>query len=766
MTEVGAPRWVLDAVEIKGFLGVGDNPLEARFDRLITVLVGPNGSGKSTILEAVEWALFGITAVGAAADELATPNLDAHRLYIHRGSAEASVRLLFSADGHTLEWSRTRQRAQPRATEDVVACRIDGEDVAPDHVDVFGVTGDLYRRAIAPGQGALQALTSGDRNTRDSALDRLFGIEMLNSLTVGLGKARRELEVDRKALRSRLQSLQDGVHAEIERRFNARIAARSDAFDAGATPDALTRAAAIASAAALASELGVTIDTQGGDLAALQTAFGTLRETADSEWSRGGLSDRESRLLAIAETAKAHRERWQMVASELLDAQAALEKLVLETGTEQELEAQRSSLAQRQSDLDNQLTTMNARVAVLSSARQWVREQQVAEQDELACPVCERLVVEAELAELIDATLDALQGDDGAAAMVQGQLSDVRAQVKHLASDLEAISEKRRVVESLSSREQALCRDIIDRLRGHQRQLPDHPDALEAPVCALVGEALSEGTERTADGTSAAKPCFNDQLGRLAASTDVALQKVQDEIAEIRTAAQAARDQVLSLERVIRFLKAEAELDALDAVVRDDELSTASVALDAVDSGLETLLSVTLIAERVSQAEAESRIEAIGPRLGEWFGKLSNHASLTGARIDVATRRTAGGSRNSYSICATSEEGWEASGGPTLSGGYQTVLAVAALCALNDDEASCAKIGLLALDEPTQSLDPRMTTKMGQSLAGVGAPRLLVTTTEEAFVDAVRESAGASQVRIMRLDDWSATTGTRQTGDS
>jgi len=762
---VGQQTWSLCSIEIHGFLGVGDDGLTVQLDRPVTILIGPNGSGKSTILEAVEWALFGITAVGAAGEELRTPNLDAHRMYIHRGSPEAAVHLEFAADGHALEWRRTRRHTKPRPGDDAVVCNLDGEPVVPDPNELFGVTGELFRRAVAPGQGALQALISGDKTKRDAALDRLFGVELLNNLTLGLSKARFDLESERRGLRAKLDGFRSGLRSEITRRFDERTAARSAALDGEATAEMLTPAAAAASAEALGSELEVAVETRGGDLATLRETFASLRTTADARWSGTGPGERETRLLEVAQTATAHRDRWQKAVSDRLDEETEFGSLVESTGTEEHLDMELGASKDKLAQLEASLNAMNSRIAVLSSAREWIAAQPVSPEEEIECPVCERPMIESELAGLIDVVLASLAGADGEASAVQERVEGARKQIRELSANLDAVSQKREQVGTLAKREQALATDIIHRLRGHAGQLPAQPDVVEAPVATLVKEVLLLGASIAPDGSSLPTPALNDLLGRLAVATRSALQQTQGEIAQTREAAQAAREKVLSLERTIRFLEAEAQLDELDSAVGNVELATASAALDAVDSGVETLLAVIQVADGVSQAEAQARIADVAPRLSSWYERLSSHDSLRGARIDVTTRRDRGGSRNSYSICATSDDGWETGAGPMLSGGYQTVLAVAALCALSDDERSRTSLGLLALDEPTQSLDPDMTTRMGHAVARINVPRLFLTTTEETFADAATEGAGASQVRVIRLRDWTAAGGTRTEGN-
>jgi len=222
------------------------------------------------------------------------------------------------------------------------------------------------------------------------------------------------------------------------------------------------------------------------------------------------------------------------------------------------------------------------------------------------------------------------------------------------------------------------------------------------------------------------------------------------------------RVKALGLKALVFFLEAADDVARLDAVVGGPELAAAHAGVQSVQSSSETLSVVNEAAEVVSAAEARDRLEALAPRLSVWFERLSAHDALRGAGIAVKTGRAGGVSRNKYQIRATGPRGWQVAAGPMLSGGYQTALAVAALCALGDDEASRTSLGLLALDEPTHSLDAEMAARMGRAL-GTSArlPRLVLTTTDESFADAVADGAGAARVRLLRFAPWTASAGTR-----
>jgi DNA repair exonuclease SbcCD ATPase subunit len=739
---------------------VGEHEINVSLDRPVLVLLGPNGSGKSTVLQAVEWALFGATAVGSEGEEIKGTALETHRVYIHRGAEKACVTLRFEADGHRLEWRRVRRRATPKPGDDSVTANLDDESIAPNAVVLLGLTPGLFRRVVCPGQGALRALVSNEKSERNAALDRLFGMERLNILSSGLGKSRKVLNKRRDDVTQRLDRLVGDVGREVARRFDLRSAARQSALDAGILREGLTVNGAVARAKDLARELDHEITVAGDDLVALRRATEELRKAADDNWKGAGSGEREMRLRQAESIAIAQRSGWQKALSKRLDEEKALSDLIAGVGDEQALKGLLELALAGRANSEAALSAANARVGVLTRAAEWLAAQESGASEELGCPVCERPLVRGELERLVNEALSAFEGSDGRIAALRAATVEATRRYKNVDEQLASLATQRERTEKHLETERHAFSELVLSLCAMGKTIPSEVDHVEAPVAALVVEALQIVGE-DGSGAECAEP-LNGVLGRLAGAVEAALKASADEIAKASATASNLRARALALLALGDFLGEAAHLDRLDDEVSNDSLTQARAAVNSIGSRLETLAIVGEIAAAVSASEAQQRVSGIAPRLNTWFERLSNHDALKGATLRVDSIKDAGSIRNAYQIRACSGDGWEAGPGPILSGGYQTTLAVAALCSLADDEESRTGLGLLALDEPTQSLDPELTKRMGKALgAHVRVPRLIVTTTEESFAKAIAGGAGASRIRVLRLADWTAAQGTR-----
>ena len=83
------------------------------------------------------------------------------------------------------------------------------------------------------------------------------------------------------------------------------------------------------------------------------------------------------------------------------------------------------------------------------------------------------------------------------------------------------------------------------------------------------------------------------------------------------------------------------------------------------------------------------------------------------------------------------------------------VLAVAALCAIQEQVAGNHRLGLFILDEPIESLDPEHTERMAKALA-LHAPgkRTIITTSQPLFAQQIEEVGAEGRAEVFTLADF------------
>src|SRR5947207_6147519 len=161
----------LNRLRLSNFRLHADTRIE--FESGLTGIIGPNGSGKTTILEAIAWALYGMTAVRGKRQDI--------RSLSASGRAAVKVELDFDLAGHGYRVVRTLSSAE---------LYLDGAS-APIANSTSAVT-ELLRRRLGmsqqeffntyfTGQKELGVMASLPPSERARFLSRVLGYEKLRT---------------------------------------------------------------------------------------------------------------------------------------------------------------------------------------------------------------------------------------------------------------------------------------------------------------------------------------------------------------------------------------------------------------------------------------------------------------------------------------------------------------------------------------------------------------------------------------------------------
>ena len=235
-------------------------------------------------------------------------------------------------------------------------------------------------------------------------------------------------------------------------------------------------------------------------------------------------------------------------------------------------------------------------------------------------------------------------------------------------------------------------------------------------------------------------------------STDVMKRKEAEEV----------RNRIMSMQRLLEFLQEDEILSGMDVILSDTTLAVAAAGIAAAKRIENTLHMLAEVGGGISESEATKITKSLSKPISEWFGRISRHDHLKTAVVATNVTKAGGIVRNHYEIRAADVSGTNTvPAGHNLPGGYEMVLAVSALCAMQEQVSLNHNVGLFILDEPTESLDPELTKAMGTSVGlHSPGPLTLITTNQPEFAKAIQESAGAARAKVINLGRWTLSSGT------
>ncbi|VTR98972.1 AAA family ATPase [Tuwongella immobilis] len=213
---------------VEGFLSYRD-AVTLEFARApLCLLAGHNGSGKSSLFDAISMALFGIHRGGQR---------DFARL-IHHQADRASIQFEFDFQGNRYRVDRTIQRPR-RANQSAATTRgafrwqetiwkpIDGTEQDAGFNQFWtdlGITDELFGYSVLLRQGQAEALLDAKPSERTTALNRLFGIDRIETYHAYAREQAKRLEAQTHAIGQQialLNPLNDADYLQLESRVTA-----------------------------------------------------------------------------------------------------------------------------------------------------------------------------------------------------------------------------------------------------------------------------------------------------------------------------------------------------------------------------------------------------------------------------------------------------------------------------------------------------------------------------------------------------------------
>ena len=674
----------LIAVKISRFRG-WKNEHRIKLEGPITLVVADNGRGKSSLLNAIEWCLYGVlvTKKGSGIDERQDWEL---RTRTERADTEPTrIELEFETPEGLVKVCRQRLAgAKSREADTLKIQGPDGGVLTDEGADSWlGEAGipdwETYRRAHCFHQEAARqrVVTAGERSAILAALLGLDDDIALRRTIESNQPSRRFYEVDRT-----FEGLNEEAHRALEfprRRLNE-IEGQAEAIGLDSSqlsesnPKTL-RSKLVARARDLAGRLGLTTDIPDeNDASAVRNWASAWPEIARSSSPAlselGGHRRQSSQLDQHIARYEGDNEAWQV-------ARSNLEKERQTGGDEAQREVKVTEAETKLTESTTALQQNNATVKLLVDAKAAV--EAAGQKDE--CPVCETNV--PGLAERLEATIDRMRSDEFQA--LQGAEEDAR-------TALECANSALRKLQELVN-DEARARGRVDQQRDRLGE------ALGIDESTAVHDVLAEAKkQREAIESEIVK------LEGLASDRDQSIQNHQEDWSRL--------DVIEKWLSAIEKVNSSIDLSALPEWFEFNE------ALDALAGFAADLSFLGGLAREVQAERSDDRAAEVNKALGKYYSLITQDDTAIRVSVHVTAQRI------SYRLV-------DASGRyavPVLNQAAINALSLAFLFAQSEDLAGADSWKLVVLDDPVQSLDSEKQTglsqaveELAQKLLGIGS---------------------------------------------
>ncbi len=685
-------------------------------DAPITSIVAENGRGKSSLLNAIEWCLYGaeVTIKGSGIDERQNWEL---RTRVEKDDSEPTVVMLEldTAEGSALITRKRSANAKAREADQFTVQDSNGTVLAGDSAETWLVDSGMpdwetYRRAHCFHQeAARQRVVS--TTERSAILTALLGLDddlALRNTIESIQPSKLFTEIDKtlEALNKEARRALDFPRQRLSEIENEATEMRLDANQLSDSNANTLRSRLVARARELATRLGLEADFPDEKDARAVRDWAT-KWPATARFSSPALVSLEGHRRRAAEFDQLLID-YQQVDSTWQEVQSKLQQERQSGEDEAQRIAKVTVANDKLTEANTALEQNNAKVKLLVDAKAAIEEAN--HKDE--CPVCETDV--PGLKERLGVEIETLRSDDFVALQAAQESARAKLDRTKVAQD---------VLVALVSAE-ATARGRVDEQRDKLR------DLLTIDESITVHDILAEGKKQ--------RESIQSEITGLEALSSDRDQRIEDH--------QANCERLDLIEKWLGAAeRAESSID-LSALPKWSELNEAIDELAGFGSDLEFLGS---LARDIQAERSESRAAEVNKALGKYYALITQDDTA----LQVSVHTTA--QHISYDL--VDESGLSAV--PILNQAAINALSLAVLFSQSEDRAMTGPWELVAVDDPAQSLDSEKQAGLARAIEELSNHcSILVATVPGHLSERLRDYVSKRR-HMVTLGPWSRTDG-------
>jgi DNA repair exonuclease SbcCD ATPase subunit len=705
-------EFTISKIEISGFRGFTTQQ-EIAFGKPLILIYGDNRNGKSSIINAIEWCLFGSEVAAIKYGEIR--ERDAWEVK-NLNSPICHVQCEFqTSDGKTLTARRTYKT--PRTSD--LSYEIKGGEKSTDEKKLqalLRISPNDFVSSVHLHPEIVRSLIIAKPKERKEAIDRLLGLseprDMVDAfasekpsgwgaeldqslalldakLTAALSEKQKTIKDESAALESKGIKPQD-LTAEGARAYAAKVRDDLQQF-------ANTYHLAALSIAAPADFAGVQ-----QFLAQLPTAIQKLRSEHPILADQGKHRVQKSKLEGLRSSYASQ----QKVSG---DADLALTTYPEKRSIDQ-VNEEVSAIKVNAEKLAAEMTEVAKNATVLDDALAFFQNRAASEQ--LTCPLC-------------------------------GETTrTVEAWRSHIQKEIEAKN-----LAPLQARKQELAKKSValEKAKDEKVALHKKADHEKAKLLASIKEielAIARAISQTDDPVA----ILNAEMNSL----DEALRLMQGQVEAINFSLEGFQQALLDLDRFQRIGKAQQEMLKIEAINENDAYKQLKILRKEAERYAEDVELLIDGLKNAVNAAAQQKLTAVQKSISDTFTRLTHRPDYPGLRVSPAG--------DGYVIELTNTKSDVIKAVPILNHADINCAALSIFLALAGSAQISHRLGIVILDDPSQSLDKACKKNLCMVLAGLCDSRQVIVATADEELRSVVSDIPKNKVSY-KVKDWTPSGG-------
>jgi len=706
----------LKHLQLEGFRGFPMNSGLIEFSTPAVLFYGDNHQGKSSMLNAIEWCLYGDRCIGSKSGIRERIGWEV----VNRNSSLAQVEIAIETDEGIYTIHRSEAKGKGKRGKKVKITLPDGLEKVGDEaeqeiVQLVGLSFRDFATTVYQHQETIRDIVIQTPKDRNDAIDRLLGLSDFRNILTGIRKSK--IQDIKKDIEGRRDELAGRIEQAYELRQNDFSKKKQDALESGLSESELTETKLFEGIKEINEQIQEFATVMGVqnipiEIPANWSEFPEFEEKLQNEldrlWSESPDILEQSDLNSKRTKADALKINYRECKTAVEKAVTELNNFIDENGDQTKI----SDGIQRKeieiAEVENDISAVSPKARLIDEGLKILRENTPSISiDE--CPLC---------GETVPNLLDHLN---------KKWSDEFNAQIQELNNSKSELEESKSALKD--------CKEILLQFEKKAESTNKILTESTMEIVEFLGRPLSNQ---------------DDPVGLL----NLEITRASDRLQAIESAIRGKRDALNTISSSIKPLQLLFEIIEFEEKIKEIEQVKQTPEYEELETLINDVAEIVVDIQRTDdfireciRESAENRMAGAKTAIDDYFQRIVGNPGIKKLTVTIEENRRTGG--NSYSFCDI--DGRELN--PVLSQGDLNGLALSMFMGLV--EAYDNPINFMMMDDPSQSLGSEQKKRLVDVLDAVcQSGRSVVVATMDSEVRGYLEQNLTKNKTVYEIANW------------
>jgi len=695
-------------VRLKGFRGfVGEQEFD--FSSPITILFGENGKGKSSLLNSIEYCLFGNDCIGKDTGIRERIDWEVKNRRTNECYVELEIKESDSEYKIKRAWkSRARDELSISGSDGGFT---QGEDPKRELVKLIkNFSFKDFLTSIYQHQEVIRFFLIQEPKDRNEAIDRLLGLSEYRNIIDGINRTR----INGETLQDEIDNIASKIKAKIDVWEEQIMEKKEELKNKGILANEISKNGAKNLATNIKNSLEdfsqkINLESTEAFLEVDESEFNEFYELAKREITRlrSEMPDIKKQKEIFEKISKIEQalNNYKSTQGVFTGKNKLLQDFIQQNGQIDELEQKKISKENEIKEKKKEKEEISLLAVIIEKAIKYLKSDMIINKN--ICPVCE---TEKE------GLLDQLEND---------YQETHKKQLEEINRELE---EKRKELQNIE--------DLISEYRKRKEdEMKFEGEFKKVSESIRNTWGISEREDIETWLNNLKNTCKNELQ-----AIETTVQNKQEELNKIE-------ENIDNLSKIHEVLKLESQREKARNIESSDDWKKLREKANEFKKFAKKIEDIISAVKQASTAEAKDKIESVKEKISEYFKAITSHPMISQINFKVSEDPRTGG--NSYEF--NDQDGKNII--PILSQGNLNALALSIFLALAESQDS--PFNFLIFDDPSQSLGSSEKVKFIEILNKIGEKRnLIISTMDNEFFNLSKNNLTQTKI-VYHFNNWS-----------